>query len=291
MEAGFTPEDTILDSPVEFTDALGRPYAPSNWDDEYKGLITIRQALAESRNVPTVRLANSLGPQKIAEVAKRFGMKQDFPPYLSIALGSVEVTLEEVVSAFSSFPNHGVRSEPYFIDRVEDHNGVILQEHRGQVFDAVVTPDVADKMIYLLREVVRSGSGRPLLELGHPIGGKTGTTNESTDTWFVGFTNRLTAGVWIGYDEKKSLGERVYGNTLALPVWKDMMSQILKDMPAEDFESSWRPGLPEAVVAKTEEPEPTTDEPVVTAESQPPKPKPEPKVFKVEDIAPPPPPQ
>ncbi len=291
MEAGFSPEDTILDSPVEFTDALGRPYAPSNWDDKYKGLITIRQALAESRNVPTVRLANSLGPQKIADVAKRFGMKQDFPPYLSIALGSVEVTLEEVVSAFSSFPNHGVRSEPYFIDRVEDHNGAILQEHRGQVFDAVVTPDVADKMIYLLREVVRAGSGRPLLELGHPIGGKTGTTNESTDTWFVGFTNRLTAGVWIGYDEKKSLGERVYGNTLALPVWKDMMGKILKDMPPEQFESGWRPGLPEPVVAENEEAAPATDEPVVTAESTPPKPKPEPKVFQVEDITPPPPPQ
>ena len=235
MEAGFSPSDTVLDSPTTFHDALGRPYEPTNWDDEYKGLISVRQALAESRNVPTVRLANTLGPHRIAEVAKRFGLKQEFPPYLSIALGSVEVTLAEIVSAFSSFPNHGVRAEPYFVERVEDYNGVLLEEHRGQVFDAVVSPEVADKMIYLMR----ASSGRSLLKLGHPIGGKTGTTNDSTDTWYVGFTQRLTAGIWVGYDEKKSLGQRVFGQNLAPPIWNEMMERVLEGMPAEEFESSW----------------------------------------------------
>ncbi len=297
MEAGFSPEDPVLDSPVEFTDALGRPYAPSNWDDEYKGLITIRQALAESRNVPTVRLANTLGPQKIADVAKRFGLQQDFPPYLSIALGSVEVTLSEMVSAFSAFPNHGVRAQPYYVNRVEDHNGSILEEHRAQVFDAVVSPDVADKMIYLLREVVRTGSGRPLLELGRPIGGKTGTTNESTDTWFVGFTPRLAAGVWVGYDTKKSLGEKVYGNTLALPIWKDMMKDALNGLPKEDFESSWQPDgtsmASEEQLQELQEPQPATQaEAEKPAPPEPPKSEPTRKVFTVEDIKPvPPPPQ
>jgi penicillin-binding protein 1A len=293
MEAGFSPEDPVLDSPVEFTDALGRPYAPTNWDDEFKGLITIRQALAESRNVPTVRLANTLGPQKIADVAKRFGLKQDFPPYLSIALGSVEVTLSEMVSAFSAFPNHGVRAQPYYVDRVEDHNGSILEEHRAQVFDAVVSPDVADKMLYLLREVVRSGSGRLLLDLGRPIGGKTGTTNESTDTWFVGFTPRLAAGVWVGYDEKKSLGEKVYGNTLALPIWKDMMKEALKEVPPSDFESTWQPtGVSMASEEQREEllePQPGTTE--TPPAEQPAKKEPPRKVFTVEDIKPPPPSQ
>lgn len=294
MEAGFSPEDPVLDSPVEFTDALGRPYAPTNWDDEYKGLISIRQALAESRNVPTVRLANTLGPQKIADVAKRFGLRQDFPPYLSISLGSVEVTLSEMVSAFSAFPNHGVRAQPFYVARVEDHNGSILEEHRAQVFDAVVSPDVADKMLYLLQEVVRSGSGRVLLDLGRPMGGKTGTTNESTDTWFVGFTPRVAAGVWVGYDEKKSLGEKVYGNTLALPIWKEMMKGALEGMPHEKFDSTWQPtGVSMASEEQLEElQEPRPDAPgaaAAAAVQEPPKPQEsERKVFTVEDIKPPP---
>lgn len=294
MEAGFSPDDPVLDAPVEFYDALGRPYAPTNWDDQLKGLIPIRQALAESRNVPTVRLAHTLGPEKIAEVAKRFGLKQNFPPFLSISLGSVEVTLEEMVSAFSAFPNHGVRAEPYCVERIEDADGNIIEEHHMSVTDAVISPDVADKMLYLLQEVVRSGSGRSLLELEHPIGGKTGTTNESTDVWFVGFTPRLSAGVWIGYDEKKSLGDRVFGNTLALPVWKAMMAEILAGMPREEFDSSWdsRRDLqfvqrePEAVgEAGGGAGEPPAENPTPKRAERP---EPQPKVFTVEDIPPPP---
>lgn len=284
MENGFSPNDQVLDTPVTFEDALGRPYAPSNWDDEFKGLITVRQALAESRNVPTVRLAYALGPKKVAEVAKRFGLKQSFPPYLSIALGSVEVTLSEIVSAFSSFPNHGVRAEPYYVQRVEDLNGVVLEEHRGYVHDAVVSPEVANKMLYLMQEVVRSGSGRSLLSLGHPMGGKTGTTNESTDTWFVGFTPRLTAGVWVGFDEKKSLGERMFGNNLALPIFKEMMTEVLKDMPVEQFESSWdgdRMSLPARVVQATEPPQEEDARPSTPARKRPS------RGIEVEDIVPP----
>jgi penicillin-binding protein 1A len=285
MEAGFSPNDQVLDSPVHFEDALGRPYEPTNWDDEYKGLITIRQALAESRNVPTVRLANALGPDKVAEMASRFGLKRDFPPFLSISLGSVEVTLEEIVSAFSAFPNHGVRAEPYFIDRVEDQTGSILEEHRPSIHNEVVSPEVADKMLYLMQEVVRSGSGRTLLELGHSFGGKTGTTNESTDTWFVGFTPSLTAGVWVGYDEKKSLGERVFGNTLALPIWKDFMQEVLADLPPERFDSNYRPEFAVSRIIDTDggdlqdlpSEENAEPQPGITS-------------FKVEDIAPPPPP-
>lgn len=242
MEAGFSPNDLILDQPVQFEDGQGRPYSPSNWDDKYKGLITIAQALAESRNVPTVRLANAIGPEVIAETAKRFGLKQHIPPFLSIALGSVELTLEEIVSSFSSFPNHGVRAEPYSIQRVEDVNGVILQEHSLSVHDALVSEDVAEKMLYLFQEVIRRGSGRTLLSLGHPLGGKTGTTNEATDVWFVGFTRDLTAGVWIGFDDNTPLGDRVYGSTLALPVWKDFMSEVLKDREPVQFENVWEPG-------------------------------------------------
>jgi penicillin-binding protein 1A len=254
MEEGFSPHDQVLDRPVEFQDALGRPYSPKNWDGEFKGLITIGQALAESRNVPTVRLANALGPQKVADVARRFGLG-DFPPYLSIALGSVEVTLADIVSAFTCFPNHGVRAEPYFVDRVENHHGVILEEHRGEIYDEVLDPDAADRMLYMLIDVVRRGSGAQARKLGRPVGGKTGTTNESTDTWFVGFTPQITAGVWVGYDEKKSLGERVFGANLALPIWLDMMTVALEDVPVEEFVLSYQPqGLASArVIGSSEE--------------------------------------
>lgn len=279
MEAGYSPDDQVLDTPVTFHDALGRPYIPSNWDDEFKGLITIRQALAESRNIPTVRLANAMGPEKVAEMAKRFGLKQEFPPYLSIALGSVEVTLAEIVSAFSSFPNHGVRAEPFYVNRVEDSHGIILEEHRGLVHDAVVSPEVADKMLFLMQEVVRRGSGRSLLDMKRPMGGKTGTTNESTDVWYVGFTPTLTAGVWVGYDEKRSLGERMFGNNLALPIWKAMMVESLRDAPIEQFDSSWTP--PVDHLARQIEEGDTTPAPEARPAARR-------STIEVEDIAPPP---
>lgn len=240
MESGYKPSDPVLDAPVSFLDGLGRVYAPVNDDKEFKGLIPIRIALAESRNVPTIRLANALGIEKVIKVAHRFGIGQDFPPYLPIALGAGELTLQEITSAFSTFPNGGVRAEPYFIDRVEDYNGITLEEHHSKVHE-VVSPDVSSEMIYLLRSVVQIGTARRALELKRPVGGKTGTTNDSTDSWFVGFTPDITAGVWAGYDEKKSLGERVYGATLALPIWVDFMKAALKDTPVTQFQNVYSP--------------------------------------------------
>jgi penicillin-binding protein 1A len=281
MEEGFSPHDQVLDQPVEFEDALGRPYAPSNWDDEFKGLITIGQALAESRNVPTVRLAHALGPDKIADVARRFGLG-DFPPYLSIALGSVEVTLIDTISAFTCFANHGVRAQPYFLDRVEDHHGVVLEEHHPQIHGEVLTPEVADKMLYMLQNVVLRGSGARARKLGRPVGGKTGTTNESTDTWFVGFTPQITAGVWVGHDEKKSMGKRVYGANLALPIWLAFMEEAVAELPIEQFDCSYQPQdrLPARIVESLE------GEQIEPADSGEPAPQTE-QFFEVEDIAPP----
>lgn len=241
MEAGFSPSDQVLDAPVSFQDALGREYSPVNSDGEFKGLITIRQALAGSRNIPTVRLANALGPEKIVEVAHRFGIRRDFPPYLSLALGAGEVTLLEMTSAFTTFPNHGLRAQPFFIQRVEDYNGVILEEYTSPRHEEVLTPEIADKMIYLLRGVVEFGTATRARELNRPVAGKTGTTNDSTDSWFIGFTPQITAGVWVGFDEKKSLGERVFGATLALPIWVEYMKEALKDLPVEDFQTGDRP--------------------------------------------------
>ncbi|MFQ5738449.1 MAG: penicillin-binding protein 1A [Acidobacteriota bacterium] len=240
LEEGRSPFDLVLDTPVSFVDALGRPYAPKNSDEKFKGLIPLYQALAESRNVATIRLANALGIEKIIAIAHRFGINRDFIPVLPIALGAGEITLQEISSAFSVFANHGVRAKPYFISRVEDYNGLTLEEHQSE-FEQVISPQVASKMLYLLRQVVIRGTARRARVLNRPIVGKTGTTNDATDTWFVGLTPRITAGVWVGYDEKKSLGEEVFGSNLALPIWIDFMQQILKDEPPEAFQDIYHP--------------------------------------------------
>ena len=148
--------------------------------------------------------------------------------------------MQEITSAFTVFPHNGVRAHPHFIKRVEDYHGVTLMEHQNQ-FDQVISPETAGKMLYLLRSVVERGTARRAQSLERPLGGKTGTTNDSTDSWFVGFTPQITTGVWAGYDEKKSLGKRVYGATLALPIWIDFMEDISETMPIEDFEASYTP--------------------------------------------------
>ncbi|MBI4444935.1 MAG: PBP1A family penicillin-binding protein [Acidobacteria bacterium] len=239
MEAGYSPLDTVLDAPISFPGLTG-VYAPTNSDGEFRGLIPIRQALAQSRNVPTIRIANAIGIEKVIQAAQRFGLERDFPPYLPIALGAGETTLQEIVSAFSVFPNNGVRALPYFIQRIENYNGVATEEHRHQ-FKEVISTETSAKMIYLLRAVVEAGTATAAKTLQRPLGGKTGTTDDATDSWFVGFTPSLTAGVWVGYDEKKSLGERVFGATLALPIWINFMGEALKGIPVEEFESSFAP--------------------------------------------------
>lgn len=240
VEAGYAPEDLVLDAPVTFRDGLGRPYEPNNADGKFEGLIPMRRALALSRNVPTVRLAHALGIERVIEVAHRFGIHREFPPYLPVALGAGEITLLEITSAFTVFPNSGVRAHPHFIRRVEDINGVTLEEHRIQV-EEVVPPETAGEMLAMLRTVVEAGTGTQARVLKRPLGGKTGTTNDYTDSWFVGFTPQISAGVWTGYDEKKTLGQRVYGATLALPIWIDFMQEACQDLPPEDFEVGPRP--------------------------------------------------
>ncbi len=247
MEEGKSPKDLLLDAPVNFVDDLGRPYEPKNSDGEFKGLIPLEQALAESRNVPTIRLANALGIRKVIAMANRFGIDRHFIPVLPMALGAGELTLQEITSAFSVFGNKGVRAKPYFLRRVEDYNGSTLEENQPE-FEQVLAPTVCSKMLYLLRQVVLRGTAARANAVGRPVAGKTGTTNEATDTWFVGFTPQITAGVWVGFDEKKSLGEKAFGSNIALPIWVDFMQRISKDLPIEDFTDVYQPSPLELVV-------------------------------------------
>ncbi|MBI4456537.1 MAG: PBP1A family penicillin-binding protein [Acidobacteria bacterium] len=229
LEKGFKPDDIVLDVPVNFGG-----YAPENYDRKYEGPIPIRKALAESRNVPAIRIAAHVGIQNIIAMAHRFGITSEFQPYLPIALGANEVTLLEMCSAFSIFPNNGIRAKPYSLRRVEDYNGITLQYHLPKIGE-VLSTEVACNMVSLLQGVVDFGTSTRARVLGRPLGGKTGTTNDSTDSWFIGFTPSLTVGVWVGYDAKKSLGPKVTGSSLALPIWIEYMQQILKGKPIEQF--------------------------------------------------------
>ncbi len=271
LEEERSPYERVLDAPVSYLDAVGNLYEPKNSDEKFKGLIPMYQALAESRNVPTIRLARALGVGKIIEAVHRFGIHREFLPVLSIALGSVETTLLELSSAFSAFPNSGVRAVPHYLVRVEDYEGVTLQENRMR-FEQAASPDIAARMVYLLRQVVLRGTARRANALGKPAAGKTGTTNESTDVWFVGFTPDITAGVWVGYDEKKSLGKKIYGSNLALPIWVEFMTAALEDVPARDFENIYRPTPIEIALAEQQATHQIVARPIQVEEIPPPPP-------------------
>ncbi|MGE3189417.1 MAG: penicillin-binding transpeptidase domain-containing protein, partial [Vicinamibacterales bacterium] len=222
IDRGLTPATQIIDAPTEFDAGPDQPpYAPHNYDGTYEGPITLRRALEDSRNVPAVRVMEMLGPAQVVAYARRFGFPEPFPPYLSSALGAGEATLLEVTSAFSAFPNHGLRLQPYEVLSITDREGAILEDNRPEPRDAI-RGDTAYVMTNLLQGVIARGTGAAAAALDWPLGGKTGTVDDYTDAWFVGFDPSITVGVWVGYDEKKQVG-RETGATAALPIWMDFM--------------------------------------------------------------------
>ena len=251
LEKGMTPDSTILDGPLSYTDNLGRTWKPENYDGKFKGQISIRQALTESRNVPTIRVASLVGIKNVVVMARRFGLAGPLDPYLPLAIGACEATPLEMASAFTVFPNLGMQAEPYFIRRVEDYDRLKKEERKPKTHQ-VMNPAVAEDMLGLLQEVVRNGTAAAANSLGRPLGGKTGTTNDFTDAWFVGFNPSITAAVWVGFDGKKSLGDKQSGAAVALPIWMEFMKEILKDKPVEQFQTAKQPEA-------TEELQPTND--------------------------------
>jgi penicillin-binding protein 1A len=230
LESGMRPEDLINDVPVNFNG-----YQPGNYDGEYRGAITLRQALAGSRNVPAVQVLNRIGFDRLQPLVRRLGITATIPRNLSVALGATDMTLLEVASAYSTFPNQGIRMTPRLINRVTDYDGDILEEPFVQPHD-VISERLASQMVDLLQEVVRTGTATRAQVLGRPVGGKTGTTNDFTDAWFLGFTPSITAGVWVGFDEKVSLGNSETGGRAALPIWLSFMEQAYEGTPVETFD-------------------------------------------------------
>ncbi len=231
VDQGYTPTSILLDEPVSYDVSPDQcPYEPTNYDQEYEGPITLRRALEHSRNVPAVWLINEMGPETVVGFARRVGFSSPIPPFLSVALGAAEATLMEVTSAYSVFPNRGNRMIPLQINQILDREGHVLEENRPRSRDAL-RPDTAYIMVSLMRGVVERGTGIRARSLEWPLGGKTGTVDDYTDAWFVGFDPEITVGVWVGYDEKKTLGDKEEGSRVALPIWIEFMKAHIANQP------------------------------------------------------------
>ena len=229
IEEGAKPDDIIVDGPVSFGG-----YTPHNYENDYKGAMTLINAFAESRNIPALKLAARVGIHKVIDVAHRFGVTSNIPAYLPVAIGAVEITLQEQVASYSVFPNDGLRVKPRLIRKVENADGITLWEEPPAV-DDVIDQQTARTMMTLLRAVVQHGTGQAALQLNHPLGGKTGTTSDYTDAWFLGFSPSVTCGVWVGFDSRESLGDKETGAKAALPMWMDFMRAAIAGKPNEAF--------------------------------------------------------
>jgi penicillin-binding protein 1A len=236
MDNGFKPTDIIVDEPVSFPGGNGETYSPQNYDHTYRGPVTLRYALQQSINVPAIKLLRKVGVSLVASYARRMGIKSALGQNLSLALGSSEVTLLELTSAYGVFANRGIRNEPSFILKVEDRNGVVLERSTPRPFE-VLSEGTAATMTSMLQSVMDHGTGYPARARGFtlPAAGKTGTMDNYMDAWFVGFTPSLVCGVWVGYDEKRVIGPGMTGARAALPIWTDFMIGATRGRQSEDF--------------------------------------------------------
>jgi penicillin-binding protein 1A len=239
IEGGAKPTDIIVDGPVTFPTPNG-PYTPHNYEANYMGAMTLLNAFAESRNIPALKLADRYGIRKVIETAHRFGVTSNIPAFLPVAIGAADITLAEQVGAYSVFPNDGIRIEPRYIRKVTQADGLPLDEAPSQVSE-VISVETARTMMQFLQAVVQHGTGAAASQLKHPLGGKTGTTNDFTDAWFIGFSPSVTCGTWIGFDDRQTLGEKETGARAALPMWMDFMRVAIANKPNEAFATAGAP--------------------------------------------------
>lgn len=229
IESAYTAADTVFDGPTAFPGAEGDDtYRPKNHGGHFYGILTLRRALEASINIPAVKLLDMVGVDRVIDLARRCGIESTLPPYPSLALGSAEIRPIEMAAAYAAFANGGTWVAPYSIERVRSAHGRTLEEHFPETRTAA-SPQVSYVLTSMLKGVVDRGTGRRLAELPVAIAGKTGTTDDYSDAWFVGFTPRHTLLVWVGYDVKRSLGRGMDGAAAAVPVWKDLAQAGLDD--------------------------------------------------------------
>jgi penicillin-binding protein 1A len=237
FDKGLTPVTLMEDSPITFHFRAGSQvveWSPDNFDRKFRGPITLRHALEHSINVVTVKLLQRVGVDPVVQMAHQLGIESELRKEMALALGVSEVTPLELSSAFGVLATGGMRAEPFVIRKVTDSQGRTLEERVAEP-ERVMRPETAYVLVNVMKGVVERGTATRARVLNRPIAGKTGTTSEATDVWFVGFTPHLVAGVWLGYDVKKSLGPDATGGRLALPVWISFMQRVLEDIPPDDF--------------------------------------------------------
>jgi penicillin-binding protein 1A len=244
---GARPFDTIVDEPISYASSSG-PWSPRNYDGKFEGTVTLLHALAESRNIPAVKLLDRVGVDKVIKLCRKFGLTSRLVPNLPLALGASDLTLLEHTSAFTTFPNDGVHIAPRTITRVTNYDGRVIDDFPPEVTDVIPAP-IARLEVSMLREVFFAGTATRARALAqkYPMAGKTGTTNDFADAAFVGFTPSITVGVWVGFDDRRTLGPKEEGARVALPIWMEFMEEYLKDRPVEDFPYSPRLTQPEQV--------------------------------------------
>jgi len=241
LDKGFTPSSIIVDSPIVF-EWGDKKWKPKNFEGKFSGPTTFRNALTHSVNIVTVKIAQEVGVDYIKDYAKKLGVSSPLHSDLSIALGSSSLSLFELTKAYAVFANQGNLFTPIFIKKILDRDGNLLEENLSLFYpkessmeEQVITPQTAFLITYLLKGVVQHGTGWRARSLGRPVAGKTGTTDQFMDAWFIGYTPELMTGIWVGFDEERSLGENETGARAASPIWVTFMSKILKDKPIKDF--------------------------------------------------------
>jgi penicillin-binding protein 1A len=234
LEEGMTPASMVLDAPLTSDIAGAKGWRPENYDGKYHGPITLRSALTHSRNLPTVRLLDKVGLPTACATVKRLGITSPVRCYPSLALGASAVTLLELTAAYGTFANGGIYNEPVVITKIVDWKGKVLLE-RYQDARQATSPEVAYLMTSMMQSVIQHGTARALRALERPAAGKTGTTNDYDDAWFIGYTPELVTGVWVGRDDHEPLGDGETGGKVAAPIWLDYMKEAMKDRPITDF--------------------------------------------------------
>jgi len=237
IDNGFNPTDVIVDEPVSFPGgAKGEAYQPMNYDRKFRGPVTLRYALQQSINIPAIKLLRKVGTSMVASYARRMGIRTPIGQNLSLALGSSEVTLLDLTTAYGVFANRGIRNDPLFILKVEDRAGTVLEKNVPHPAE-VLSEETASVMTSMLQSAVDHGTGYPARARGLtvPAAGKTGTMDEYWDAWFVGFTPQLTCGVWVGFDQKRTIGPGMTGARAALPIWTDFMLGATRGAPPQPF--------------------------------------------------------
>jgi penicillin-binding protein 1A len=235
LDKGLTPATIIEDSEVEYPDGAGGLWKPKNYDHAFRGPVTMREALTHSINIVSVKILEQIGAQYASEYAKKLGFTSQIPANLALALGAATISPFELTSAYAVFANKGVLTPAIFITRVTDTDGTVLYETPPSVPVPVISPETAYVITNLMQSVVASGTGHRASVIGRPVAGKTGTTNESKDAWFVGYIPQLVTGVWVGYDQERSLGAGGSGGQAAAPIWGDYMQAAVLSLPYEDF--------------------------------------------------------